>query len=161
MPATFVKRPREEMERIAHEQYLARYPRGRPEPAKIANVNPLLGRDRAREFEYRGRRYVVPPIDYREGAALQLFIQTEMQPWTDKAPTWETMDEYEAVCAASAEMVWRLCRPAGWRRFLKRWMHNPFMRAGDNELSDIIGFFWQCRTKSSVRLLGLTTGARA
>jgi hypothetical protein len=145
---------REELEGLAHEQYLRRFPKGKPEPAKFVNVDTVDSMRDTREFWFRMRRYVVPPISYRDGLKLQRLVQIVNDPTWDDAdqPQDELIDEYAEVCRVSGEMIWELSRPAGVRRFFKRFMRNPFATAGDHDLGVILGFLSECRTRSSVRL---------
>lgn len=156
--AVFAKPPRAEIERRAREDYLKAFPKGKPEAPKIANVRTLVARDRSREIECRGITFVLPHLNVEDGLTLQLFVQTELVPWHDKTPTWETLDAYVETCRNTAAMLWSLCYARGWRRMVPRkWLRNPMQDFNDKELGEIAGFFLQCRTTSSVRLFPATT----
>lgn len=134
------------------------------EPPEVANREAVERASASGTFEYRGRNYYVPPISYLEGARLQQFGNTIGK----LAARLETVEELAGAPEGSSaeleqllhafenalESIRRLCKPSGlWQRLLwSRSTKNPFADATVTEVGQLLGFFYQRRTTSSVRL---------
>jgi len=108
-------------------------------------------------FVFRNRMYRVPMLSYRDGIQLQELYIELAKAADDGEETREQLEDLAKLCDRAAVMFPTLCEPKnGLVRFLWRrgWLRNPFLKATTSELAQLLGFFLQCRTKSSVQLLG-------
>jgi hypothetical protein len=125
-----------------------------PEPVNRAYALALGGESILR---FRGRVFRVPPISYPAGLRLQV-LHVRLRKVAKGADTDGESDaslrELHAVLDEAARLCWSLCRPVSlWDRLFWRWLSNPFLGAASiQELGEIVGFFFECRTRSTVRL---------
>ncbi len=108
-------------------------------------------------FIFNARIYRVPNIPYPLGIQLQeLYIQLAKQGSNQDEETVAQLHELQALCDQAAALFPALCEPKNWfvRMLWRRgWLRNPFLSATSSELAHLLGFFLQCRMKSSVQLL--------
>lgn len=110
-------------------------------------------------FQYRGRRFDIPPIPTLPGLRLQA-IELELERMGDEPPLPSDEDAVEAMKSLKDmllemfQIMWENTQPVGWvDRLLWRWESNPFLNASRKEVAELLTFFLQCRMTSSVRLL--------
>lgn len=153
--------PRAEIDAYAHEQYRKKY-REQPE-SEVRNFGPLLELRDDVLLEFRGRVYRSPPTPYPESIRLYEFstrLHVLGRIGAGKI-TRAHLEEVGRIQAAAVDLFWHLCRPIDRRRFLPNTLlPNPFRAASPKEVDDLLGFFWQHRTRSSVRALGRVAGRR-
>ncbi len=108
-------------------------------------------------FRYRKRVFDIPPIPYLPGLQLQK-VELELQRLGDSPPDEDEagnkLVELRDMLVDMQRIMWRHVRPV--TRFDKtfwRWRGNPFSDASRAEVAELLSFFLQCRTTSSVRLL--------
>jgi hypothetical protein len=78
-------------------------------------------------------------------------LQERVRRLQERPDSPETLGELRAILEEAVEMFPRLARPVGWRRFVWRLLPNPFRRASEFEIGELIGFFSGCRMMSRVR----------
>ncbi len=151
----FTRLPKEELDRIAREGYARRFPDGQPSALPPANGRAMLllvGEDRI-EIPYKGTLYELRHISFEDGlrcvtakAAIDALDGEEITP--------EGVAAYGAACRAVVALVPRYLRPVHGRLRRLRWrlgLHrNPFRRATDAEVGQLLGFFLACRMRSRV-----------
>lgn len=160
MSAQFTRVPREELERMAREEYARQFPRGRPAPAQPRNVRATLlsmGEGRL-EITHRGRSYELLPVTFSDGLRLQearaaIERADHAQHNTDEL-TPEVMRDYYMALKHVVSLAPQYLRPVGrvrrllWRLGLTR---NPYRGATEAEVGQLLGFFLATSTRSSVR----------
>lgn len=129
-----------------------------PEPKNRSYALALKG---VSELRFRNRVFHVPPISYPAGLELQK-IHLRLRGIGEGTPEDDrSLRQLLAVLEDAAVLCWKLCRPVSFvDRLFWRWLTNPFLgRRGDiqsgatyQEMGELLGFFFACRTRSSVRL---------
>jgi hypothetical protein len=125
-----------------------------PEPVNRAYALALGGDSILR---FRNRVFRVPPISYPAGLRLQVLhvrLRKVASGANADGESDASLRELLAVLDEAARLCWSLCRPVSlWDRLFWRWLGNPFLGAASiQELGEIVGFFFECRTRSTVRL---------
>ena len=117
---------------------------GPQQTPEVFNTDAVVGLDGVRVLEYRGRRYVVPPVPFLEGMRLQRIIRDfdrmYNDPDADDATGLALMRDAVALFAILVRRPW-------YARFLP----NPFRRASDAEVGQLLHFFFMCRMSTGVR----------
>lgn len=138
---------RAELEAQAHEQYrrlMGVQPGERvpvPAPDVVNGIEAATIGDAA-GFWYRGRRFVLPPIPYSDGLRLH-----EM---TLRIAQASDMESIEDTMREAVEAFARLASPASVVRFVPRRLRpNPFRKASEREIGQLLDFFWMRRTGQS------------
>lgn len=122
--------------------------RERERGPQTANAGTVLALAEAGAVFFRGVPWRVPPVSYRDGIRLQQLGDRLAALALAGAPD----AEQEAVITEMVIAFRGLVRPVGWRRLLGRLLPNPFRRASEAEVGQLLAFFTLCRTRSSVRL---------
>ena len=143
------------IEAMAAEGYRKRYPDGRPRGKPPANVEAtlfLLGA-KIRVLPYRGRGYELGFVSFEDGLRLTQ-AKVAIDVFAEGDPTPETAKEYLQAMRTIVRMAPRYLLPVErvrrlfWRLGLRR---NPFRKATDVEVGQLLGFFLGCRTRSRVQ----------
>ena len=117
---------------------------GPQQAPEVLNTGAVVGLDGVRVLEYRGRRYAVPPVPYTAGLKLQQIVRTferlANDPNASEADALATANEAVGLFASLVRRPW-------YARFLP----NPFRRASDAEVGQLLHFFWMCRMSTGVR----------
>ena len=147
-------RPRREVvEAIAREGYEKRFPEGRPTAGPPANGRPalaLLGSEGHHVVPFDGRGYVLGYVSFEDGIRL-VQAQASVDGLGDTDPTPEAVEAYLAAMRVIVDMAPRYLQPIERvRRFFWRLglVRNPFRRATDAEVGQLLGFFLACRMRS-------------
>jgi len=159
--ATFNRVPRDELERMARQAYAREFPAdAAPSVApKNVRVTRLLLGDTLK-VEYRGVTYELGHVSVLDGLVLQearIAIERADRAQTDlDRLTPDVMRDYYAALRRVTELAPRYLIPTGrvrrmvWRLGL---VPNPFRRATESEVGQLLGFFLACPTRSRVRYL--------
>jgi len=151
------ERPRRAVvEALAAEGYRERYPEGRQEAPPAANVAPalrLLGSERL-VVPYRGRAYELGHVSFEDGLHLvRARAAIEALDGAEEV-TPERAAAYLGGMRTIVRLVPRYLLPVEpVRRFFWRLriFRNPFSRATDAEVGQLLGFFLGSRMRSRVR----------
>ena len=114
-----------------------------PEPQEVLNTDAVISLDGARVLNYRGRSYTVPPVPYTAGLQLQKIVRGFEQISKD-----ETAPDTAALILMDDAV--RLFATLVHRPWYARLLPNPFRRASDGEVGQLLAFFWQCRMSTGV-----------
>lgn len=154
--ATFTKLSRTELEELARDRYRQMFPEGRPRarpPRNVGTVLVVTGADRF-EIPYRGRMYELLPVSFEDGLRLTQAQTVIEELEGERRPTQEDSEAYARALRLVVRMTCRYLLPRGRLRRL-RWRlrigRNPFRRATEAELGELLGFFLGCRMRSRVR----------
>ena len=118
-----------------------------PEIRNLSATGALFGSD---TLEYRGRRYEVPPVPFALGVAL-LELQERAGRLQGDVAGIDPAAELGAILNRAVAIFPQLVRPVGWRRLLWPLLPNPFRKASEYEVGELLGFFSGCRMRSRVR----------
>lgn len=104
-----------------------------------------------RALQYNGRLYAVPPVPFAAGLELQGLVvelnALQSEDWTEGVAV-----RLMEFCQSATRLFRRLVRPVGWyQRLVWRARRNPFRDASEGEIGQLLGFFFSCRTTSTVR----------
>ncbi len=128
--------------------------------SEIKNVSASVSLETTSLLHYRGKVYRVPAVGWKDGLQLQRFymqLQTmsvaEDESIEDLDLSMDRLRELETLMLTVHKFFKRLCRPAGIMARLTWYWKYPFEDATQQELGELLGFFFACRTKSSVRLI--------
>ena len=115
------------------------------------NAGTVVSMDRPARFDYNGRTYEVPPVPF--AAALEMQRLTALMRTIDTQTALDGAGVLERVrvLGALSALLWSLCRPVGLRRYLRRFLPNPFRKMSLAEAGQLVGFIYQHRTTSRVR----------
>lgn len=117
-------------------------------------------------FTFRNALYKAEPLSYRLGIQIQE-INIEVQrlnTFEATTPVTSMTDDQRivhmrsllAAYESAEDLFWKASLPVNWfsRRGYRK--NNPFKKAGlsSGEVGELLGFFWECRMKSRVNLLG-------
>jgi hypothetical protein len=134
----------------------------RPAPANMLLVK-QLGTDT--ELWFRGRRFRVPPVGFKDGAELSE-IETKFYNFAVQEKRlaalkeggdqidvpYEMLKDQLELMEKTVALFRKLVRPWGAiERLLWPFLSNPFEAATETEVGQLLGFFWSCRRKSGVR----------
>jgi hypothetical protein len=110
-------------------------------------------------FRYRGRVFDIPPIPTLPGLKLQA-MELELERIGDEPPARDDVDGVDKMQALKEmllemfDIMWKNVEPVKLMdRIFWRWKHNPFLDASRKEAAELLTFFSQCRTISSVQIL--------
>lgn len=124
----------------------------------VKNIDSALGLGATSLFEFNGKHYRVDKVDWKDGLELQKLmlqlqaIQNSESENLEKSSV-EDLKKLEDVAVRLTQLFKKLCRPVGLiRRIFWRWS-NPFIDATQQELGELMGFFFACRTRSSVKFI--------
>jgi len=114
---------------------------------RVANVRAALEAWNPRPLVYRGRRIPARPIAWDDGMRL-LEAAGELERWGAEGgqDLWALRTLYRQV----VDLCWVALRPRWMPRWAQRLRPNPFRRATEAELAEILGFAARCRTISLV-----------
>lgn len=103
--------------------------------------------DTGTPLEFRGRRFTVPPVPWDSAMRIMEAERTIVAAASGHGgPT-----ELRGAFATLFREFHRGARPAGWRRFVPRWLRrNPFRHATQAELGEVAAVFSIARTISTV-----------
>ncbi len=133
------KIPRNRLEALAHEEYVRQFPGPvHPEPPASVNAEAATNVDGPVTFAFRGKQYVLPRVPFEEGVTLHELQFRIARP--------ESTEDYRGACREAVAIMGRLARRRGWRGRLRWLLPNPFRRASEGEISEVLDFFWLCRT---------------
>lgn len=123
------------------------------------NVREVLDLGALVFFRWRGRSYGVPPLPWKEGAALlDAFLEAQN---LGESITEEAAPRYYRTLRTMSRIMWRNTRPVGFlRRALKRLriLRNPYAQASEREIGDLAVFFLGCRTRVNPEVLRMRAG---
>ena len=140
---------------MAREEYARHHP-PRARPAKPRNTVPTLlalGAERL-AFAYRGVAYEVLPVSFADGIRLSEARAALEAAEDEDRLTPEVARDAGRALAFVASLAPRYLRPLRWwRRLLwaARVRVNPYRRATETEVGQLLGFFLGCRTMSRAR----------
>lgn len=141
-------------ERIAETQAILRAQLRVATPSSVVrNATLAADLDVTTTLVYRRRLYKVPPVSFRVGIELQE-IAARLDELTNVPETDESLTELLAMFQDAVALFHRCIVPSTFigRLFWRR-RSNPFYNATSGEVAELLGFFSQCRTRSSVRVL--------
>ncbi len=150
------KPPRAVIEERAREGYRRKFPEGRSSGAPPANGRPalqVLGADQLR-IPYRGRVYDLGHVSFEDGIRLVEARVAIMAIREEEDPTPENISAYRRAMRVIVAMAPRYMVPVGrlrrlfWRLRLRR---NPFRKATEAEVGQLLGFFLTSRMRSRVQ----------
>lgn len=145
---------------------------------QVINTDTVASLHQSDVLEYRGRTYLVPPVAYFDGAdcqRLNLRIATlsrslrlltgQMAHLAEQDVSEENqavlqhlLTRYEhdigamvGMCEQAVAKMKRLVRPMGWWDRVTWPWRQPFLRADDSEITELLGFFSTRRTSRPVR----------
>lgn len=118
----------------------------RERPA-VANIGPAREMWDPRPLYYRGRRILPRPIAWNDGLDL-LEAALELERWSLKEVA--DLAVLRGLYRRIADLAWIALRPPWIPRWVQRLRRNPFRRATETELREILGFAGRCRTISLV-----------
>lgn len=102
---------------------------------------------------YRQRKYKVRPLTFTVGIELQE-LAVRLESMADQPETNETLQEMLSILQDAVALFWAAAQPLGLlRRLTRHWLSNPFETATNQEVAELLGFFLQSRTRSSVQVL--------
>lgn len=113
----------------------------------VANIGPAREAWTPRPLYFRGRRIAPRPIDFNEGLDL-LVAALDLEEW--KLDERGDLDELRVIYHRIAALAWLALRPPWMPRWLRRRQRNPFRRATETELREILTFAGRCQTISLV-----------
>lgn len=143
----------------------------RPPVSEARNVAVAAETNADTMLVFRRVTYVVPPLPYNLGVQLQE-IEVEIRrlaEWAEQMPMdkWTPVDREQymlhlVVCYERAiDLFWKVAYPLmPWRRLFyrktlfRRPAKNPFLQCSHKEIGELLGFFFECRMKSRVSLVG-------
>ena len=123
---------------------MAEAERERPE---VVNAGPAREIWMPRPLYYRGRRISPRPISWEDGLAL-LEAASALERWA-KRPDGD-LDELRRLYREIVDLCWIAIRPRWMPRWLQRLRRNPFRRATETEIREVLVFLGRCRTISLV-----------
>ena len=151
----FTRLPKGAVERIAREGYAKHFPDGPPKARPPENGRAMLlltGADTV-EIPYKGTLYELLHISFEDGLVC-VIAKAAIEGLEGESITPETVDAYRAAMRSVVALVPRYLRPVRGRLRRLRWrlgLHrNPFRRATDAEVGQLLGFFLGCRMRSRV-----------
>src|SRR5690606_15331519 len=113
----------------------------------VANIGPAREICTPRPLYYRGRRILPRPITWEAGLALlEAASALEQRARTPDGDLEELRRLYREV----VDLCWVALRPRWVPRWLQRLRRNPFRRATEAEIREILVFLGRCRTISLV-----------
>ena len=115
------------------------------------NAGTVASLDRPARFDYNGRTYEVPPVPFAAALEMQRLTALMRAIDTQTALDGAGVLERVRVLGALSALLWTLCRPVGLRRYLRRFLPNPFRSMSLAEAGQLVGFIYQHRTTSRVR----------
>lgn len=118
----------------------------RERPA-VANIGPAREMWDPRPLYYRGRRILPRPIAWEDGLEL-LEAAAALEEWAKRRNG--DLDELRRLYRRIVDLCWVALRPRWMPRWLQRLRRNPFRRATEAEIREILGFAGRCRTISLV-----------
>jgi len=135
----------------------AKHAASRPVPqkqpaARPRNFQPVLDLGNTIYFNFRGRPFGVPPVDYKLGHRVSALWLEAVS--LGRNLTNDTLPRYSEILAELVPILWKHLRPVGkLRRVMKRCrlLRNPLIKATDAELVDLAGFFQARRMNSGVQ----------
>lgn len=112
-------------------------------PPMVSNAEELGAIDEPRYLRWRGRRYRVDPIPVKPGARLLEIQMSILRAGAGIEPRkGKLIDAYlDAI-----ELMGELIKPTGWRRAFSWILPNPFLKASEKEIGQVLDFLWICRT---------------
>lgn len=136
---------REVLEAAADEQRRLRH---RPTVQVNGSTVTRLRTDR---IEYRGRVFRVRPISYPDGVRLQA-LNLRIEALADQPETPQELAALQVLIEECTILFRTFVTPEHWLdRILWPFLSNPFLNATEREVADLFGFFFYCRTNSTVR----------
>lgn len=121
--------------------------RGRGRGPAVANIEAAREMWTPRPLYFRGRRIAPRPIDWNEGLDL-LKAALKLEEW--RLERGEDLEELRALYRRIADLAWLALRAPWMPRWLRRRQRNPFRRATETELREILDFAGRCQTISLV-----------
>jgi hypothetical protein len=119
------------------------------ETPPIANIEAVTTLHDDGEVVYRGWRFRVPPIPFRQAIRLEA-LNADLQRLGMVRPPDDLL--YRAIVVTltrMADVMWAMIRPPWWWRF-RHGRKNPLLDAERSELEALGAFFWRARTRSLV-----------
>jgi hypothetical protein len=127
------------------------------EPTKVMNAEAIQKLLAVSAFGFRGRSWRVGYLSFPDGSQALKF-RGEAKRLSKYVASGMMLDEYNDLCARVAKFLWRVVTPGdGWTawerlKWRMQWMQNPFEKATDGELGDMLDFCLLRRTTSSVTI---------
>lgn len=134
-------------------------------PPKLRNYASMYGLGSDAVLEWRGMYLVIPPIPFREGARLhEMRVRLDQlhreRLRDEKKPDSEEKEQREGMRLMEERMIReemvttfkRCVKPRRWWQALAwKVLPNPFRKASEQEMVELLSFFLLCRTKSRLR----------
>lgn len=145
----------EGLERVAREQYARAFPAPGPAP-RPRNAIPalhVLGAERL-AFVFRGVAYEIVPVSFEDGIRLCEVRAQLVAAEDEDTLTPEVARDARNALRVVASLATKYLRPLRWHRRLLwalRLRRNPYRRATEREVGQLLGFFLGCRTMSRAR----------
>jgi hypothetical protein len=116
------------------------------------NVEYALALKGVAELRFRNRVFHVPPIPYPAGVRLvAIRRRLEANAKEDDASA-ATTRALLRILEDAADLAFELIRPVTLLdRLTWRFRANPFLDSSEEEIGQLIGLFWACRTSATVR----------
>ncbi len=109
-------------------------------------------------FEFRGKKYSIPPVSFEVGAQLQM-VMNDLRNISDLNVGANNIYIMRKILRRATNIFYDQIVPHGWKpwqaRFVK-WLGiypNPFKRASEGEVGALLGFFSRHRMTSTVHEL--------
>src|SRR5690625_92905 len=124
------------------------------ERPRVANVGAVREIWSPRPLAFRGRLIPARPIQWEEGLDL-MEAGLALERWTEgRRPedpmTREELAELRGIYRSIMDLAWMALRPPWMPRWLRSRQRNPFRRATEPEILQIMDFVGRCRTISLV-----------
>jgi hypothetical protein len=149
----------EELDEFAREQYARAFPKREGPPPRARNVRAtrlLVGAEQL-AIEYRDVQYELLPVEFADGVLLaECRARVEAIEDESKLDPMVVRDYLVALRKVVA-LAPKYLRPLGrvrrllWRLGIRK---NPYRRATEAEIGQLLGFFLGCRMRSRVRYPG-------
>ncbi len=135
--------PKPEIKRRWDTWRLQRVQKGRRKHEnRIRGLGLVIRLEDGRTVAFRGRQYEVPPVPWP--LALDI-LEAEEEFSALQASKHPKMSEWRAFTDKVCHLARRGLMPVGWRRWVWRFLPNPFRSATSSEVGELLRFFSLCR----------------
>lgn len=115
-----------------------------PEPVNEAHARSLYA---GHEVPFRDTAYHVPPLSWEDGMRMG-DLSVRIDEAVKQAREHGCRRPYRKAMKAMLRFMWSRTAPPGWRRLVRRFQPNPFMRAGPEEIKELARGFERRLTSS-------------
>lgn len=157
MPGAFKYTPSHEVDARHRAAKAAKVSPHETRLGETKNVQSILALGNTRYFTYRDILFRIPPVSYKLGQQVLVLYSQSMAQAKKVTSTGDekAMQEYYLTLSMLVELMWKHVEPGGrFRRVLKRLhlLKNIFRIASEKEVTELTGFFLQCRMMSTVQV---------